>query len=272
MPKPKKGGEFLALLSLADHHFGKLCWSPEAGTNYDLKIAEVLFRDAVDDLIAECAGKSVERWLFPLGNDLVHIDNSRNKTFNETPQDVDGRYAKIIETAEMSVIRAVERMAETAPVSVLWIPGNHDRTTSFHVARTVQAWFRNCPRVTVDVGPNPRKYFQWHRTLLGFTHGDQEKIATLPNIMASERPKEWAASDCRHWFLGHMHRSRKWLTQGGDAFEGTEIKVMRSLGGTDRWHHDNGYIGGEKSRAAEVHWYGKTRGYSGHAIVNARAA
>lgn len=267
----KRSGEtYLAVLSLADHHFAKRCFDGETGGNYDLKIAEGLFKNAVDDLLAELKQRPIDRWLFPLGNDLLNSDNPQGTTTGGTPQDMDGRYSKMIETAEMCVIWAIEKMMEVAPVSALLVQGNHDFNTSYHVARTVQAWFRNCDRVTVDASPNPRKYVHWNRTLLGLTHGDQEKVATLPSIMATERPKEWAESDCREWILGHMHRSRQWVTPSADTFEGTTIRVMRSLTKTDKWHHGKGYIGNEKSRGAEVYFYGSTRGYSGHTVVGPR--
>lgn len=270
VPKNGSGETFLGVLSLVDAHAGKLCWAPETGHDYDLKAFEAVYRNAVEDLQAEVGGRSVERWLLPIGSDFFHMDNARNTTFNGTPQDVDGRYAKVIEAGEMAVIWAVEQLMLTAPVSVVWVPGNHDPSTSFHLARTVQAWFRRCDRVTVDAGPNPRKYFAWGCNLLGLTHGNEEKPATLPTLMATERPKEWAASTCREWLLGHMHRSRQWQTQGVDTFEGTTVRVLRSLAGTDSWHHRKGYVSGPTGRAAELFLYGKKRGLAGYALVPAR--
>ena len=269
--KAAKGRDesFLGVISLTDAHAGKLCWHPETGTDYDLKIFEAVYRNAVDDLIAESRGRKIERFLLPIGSDFYHIDNARNTTFNGTAQDVDGRYAKVIETGEMAVIWAVERLMAIAPVSVVWIPGNHDPSTSFHLARTVQAWFRQCGRVDVDAGPSSRKYFAWGCNLLGLTHGDQEKPSSLPSLMATERPHEWAASTCREWLLGHMHRSRQWQTQGVDTFEGTTVRVLRSLAGTDSWHHRKGYISGSQ-KAAEALYYGKTRGLAGYSVVPQR--
>lgn len=261
--------EYLAVLGLFDVHFGKLCWGPETGDNYDLKEAENVFRNAVDDLTGESAGRKVARWVLPIGNDFYHMDNAQNKTLNGTPQDVDGRYAKVIEAGEMAVIQAVERLMESAPVHVVWVPGNHDPTTSFHLARTVAAWFHKAPRVTVDCSPSPRKYLHWNGTLLGLTHGNEEKKETLPNLMATERPKEWAASTCREWLLGHEHRSRQWQTKPVDTHEGTTVRVLKSLAGTDAWHHKKGYVN-VNSAAAEVYFYGKTRGYAGHAVAPAR--
>ena len=266
--KPKSKESYLGVVGLFDSHFGKLCWAKETGASYDLKIAETVYRNAVSDLIEESAHRRIDRWLFPIGNDFFHIDNSRNTTFNGTPQDVDGRYAKIVESGFMSTVWAVERLMKTGQVDVLWIPGNHDPTVSFHLAMFLSAWFRNAKNVTVDVGPSPRKYYTYGKTLLGLTHGNEEKHDQLPTLMATERPTEWSNTICREWLLGHMHRSRQWVTKPVDTYNGTTVRVLRSITGTDSWHHRKGYVGAEPG--AEIYFYGQSRGYAGHAIVNAR--
>jgi hypothetical protein len=274
-PEPKlvskKNAErFLTVVGLFDAHFGKLAWGAETGHNYDLSTAERLYRNAVDDMIGESEGRKVGRFLLPIGNDFFHVDNSRNTTYAGTPQDVDGRYAKLIEAGEMAVVWAVETLLNIAPVDVVWVPGNHDPTTSYHLARTVAAWFRAAKAVTVDYSPSPRKYVRHGCTLIGMTHGSEEKPQSLPALMATERPDDWAAATCREWLLGHHHRSRQWQTQPVDTHDGTVVRVLRSIAGTDAWHHRRGYVG--TTRAAEVYWYGERRGYAGHAVVPVRDA
>jgi predicted phosphodiesterase len=267
--RPRSTGEpFLGVLGLFDIHFGKLAWADETGDSYDLKIAEQVYRNAVDDLIAEAGGRNIERWLLPIGNDFFHIDNAHNTTAAGTPQDADGRYAKIIAAGEAAVVSAIESMRAKAPVDVIWVPGNHDTTTSYHLARTMAAWFRQTNDVKVDYGPSPRKYYHWHQTLIGLTHGNEEKHDILPSLMSTERPHEWAASSCHEWLLGHMHRSRQWQTKPIDTYQGTVIRVLPSLTGTDAWHYRKGYVGSK--RASEIYFYGRDRGYAGHSVVNAR--
>ena len=273
-PTPPKvanhpGEPFLCVLGLFDVHFGKLAWGRETGEDYDLKTAESVFRNAVEDMLAESAGRPVTEFLLPIGNDFYHIDNSRNTTHAGTPQDTDGRYAKVIESGELAVIWAVERLMVLGPVRVVWVPGNHDPTTSYHLARTVAAWFRRCDRVSVDCSPSPRKYHRYGTTLLGMTHGNEERHTSLPALMATERPAEWAAAKCREWLLGHQHRSRQFGTRPVDTHDGVTVRVLPSLAGTDAWHHRKGYVSAR--HAAEVYWYGRDRGYAGHAVVPARA-
>lgn len=266
----KVKGDCLAVMGLFDVHFGKFGWWKETGKDYDLKIAESFYENAVADLIAKVSTRRISRWLLPIGNDFYHMDNSRNTTFGGTPQDVDGRYAKVIEAGEMAVAKAIQKMAAVAPVDVVWVPGNHDPTTSYHLARFIWAYFSKCDAVTVDYGPSPRKYYRWERTLLGLTHGNEEKITELPNLMASEKPDDWAAckDGSKEWLIGHWHQSKQWVTKATDTSRETIIRGLMSLSGTDSWHHRKGYV--HTSQAAEVYLYDKADGYCGHNVVYAR--
>lgn len=266
----KVKGDYLAVMGLFDVHFGKHCWGKETGKDYDVDIAVKIFDNAVSDMMESVRSKKIGRWLVPIGNDYFHMDNSRNTTYAGTPQDVDGRYAKVIEAGSMGFVNAIKRMAQTAPVDVVLVQGNHDPTTSYHLAHFTWAYFHLCDSVNVDYGPSPRKYYSWGANLIGLTHGNEEKIHELPNLMASEKPEEWLDSrkGSREWLIGHWHQSKKWVTKTTDTSQETVIRALRSLSGTDAWHHRKGYIG--THQAAEVYLYDKVSGYSGHNVVYAR--
>lgn len=254
----------LAVVGLSDVHFGKLCWAAETGDNYDLKIADRVLKNAVHDLLAKSSHLRIAQFVLPMGNDWLHIDNKDNTTTRGTPQDVDGRFAKVYAAAVEAAVWAVEVLAGLAPVRVEWVPGNHDRTLSLTMCHVVSARFHKSKQVSVNLSPSHRKYFRWGANLLGFTHGDQTEPDKLPNLMATESPDDWAAtkSGTREWLIGHMHRSRKWVTKPVDTFEGTTVRTMQSIAGTDAYHHEHGYVSGR--HAAEVFWYGERSGYAGH--------
>lgn len=266
--QPRKGEPFACVVGLFDVHFGKLCWGDETGKNYDLKIAERVYSNAIEDIIADALHRNVGRFILPIGNDMFHIDNKHNTTFAGTIQDVDGRYAQMIDVVEMAVIRGVEKLISWAPVDVVHVPGNHDPTVSLHLARTVAAWFRSTKRVSVDYSPSPRKYVRYGTNLIGLTHGNEEKHAELPLLMSTEKPIDWADTTCREWLLGHEHRSKMIVTRPVNTFTGVTVRVLKSLASPDSWHHRKGYVGGTQS--AEAYFYGRDRGYAGHSVVNAR--
>lgn len=258
----------LAVVGLFDAHFGKLCWGEETGTDYDLRIAENLFTDAIVDLVDKSKHLGIGKFMIPVGNDLLHIDSHKNATTNGTVVDTDGRFCKIIATAEMAVIKAIDYARSVAPVDVVYVPGNHDYTTSYHLSRTLSAWYRNCSNVNIDISPKKRKYYRWEKVLLGMTHGNHEKKHDLTGLMALESPHDFAESVCREWLLGHEHRFKQFQTQTGDTHQGVVIRTLRSLSGTDAWHHENGFVGARQ--AAEIYYYNNIDGYCGHYVHNVR--
>jgi hypothetical protein len=152
-------------------------------------------------------------------------------------------------------------MLETAPVDILLVPGNHDRQSSLHAARFIWAFFHNNPSVHVDFSCRPRKYYTYGKTLLGFTHGNEEKHADLPILMATEVPRQWAETDCHEIHLGHYHKRKSIRTVSVDSFNGTDIRILPSLCGTDAWHHRRGYVSGKHSAEALLYEYDD--GFSG---------
>lgn len=267
-PSRVKGDTYMALMGLFDVHFGKLCWRNETGEDYDLKIAEAVFRNAVEDLIAESRHRHVSKILLPVGNDWLHVDTRTHTTTRGTPQDVDGRFSKVLATGIRAAVWAVEAMASVAPVQVELVPGNHDRTLAECLCHVLDARFHHTDRVTVGTEPKTRKYVRYGTTLLGLTHGDLVKPETLPMLMPAEAPKEWAETRCHEWITGHGHRELKWTTKDTHSTAGTKVRMLRPLTRTDLYHFDHGYVG--EMPGAEVLFYGFERGYAGHSVVYAR--
>lgn len=254
---------FTAEISALDLHVGKYAWDEETGANYDIRIAEQAFTIAVDDLISRVlAVGTVERFIFPIGNDLLQTDNETSTTTAGTYVDTDSRYVNSFRRACALMRWAVDRMACHAPVTALVVPGNHDRLTAFHVGDVLEAYYRSNATVTIDNRPRPRKYVQIGTTLLGFTHGNEEKEKDLPLIMATEEPLKWSTTTHREWHTGHLHKSRETRWSAGDSFGGVRVRVLPALCSADAWHSLKGYVG--ELRAAEAYMWHDTKGYLGH--------
>ena len=263
-PKPQKaGGPYLVELSLFDAHFGKLAYD---GKSYDTKTAERVFSAAVGELLDRLAGWKVASVLIPVGNDFFNVDNWKGETARGTRVDNDGPFAAVFESGCLAMVAAIDRCLQRAPVELLWVPGNHDPSTSWYMMRFLQAWYRSSKAVTVDQDMRPRKYRRHGCCLLGFTHGDQEAHRDLPTIMAAEVPEMWAASAWREIHLGHFHRAKQTVHKTTDEFGGVRVRVLPSLSGTDRWHYAKGYVGAK--RAAEAYLWHATDGYAGHVSAN----
>ena len=244
---PKTGERFMLEVSLFDAHFGLLAWNRETGDDYDLKLAEASYAETMEDLLAKTVGCRPEKILLPFGNDFFHVNNPEGLTpMAHNILDVDGRLCKVIETGERALIRAVERCLKIAPVHILWIPGNHDPETSYFMCRILQAHFHDNPNVLVDVEPPPRKYLQYGSNLIGFTHGNQEKHADLPRIMADENKKIWGGIKFSEWHTGHFHKEKETRFLAADSYGSTSVLVLPSISGTDAWHFGKGYVKGKR--------------------------
>lgn len=255
-------------ISLFDAHFGKLAWHRETGEDYDLRIAEEVYRNAVKDLLNHTSGYNVDRIIYPIGSDFFHINNAANTTKAGTPQDVDGRLAKVYLAGCMAVVNAIDHCVQVAPVEGIWTGGNHDMETSWFMAQYLQAWYRNTKNVTIDAEPKTRKYRELGVNLLGFVHGDKERLQNLPTLMASEVPQAWARSKHREFHVGHKHKAHEIQTVTVDGNGPIRVRTLPSLSATDKWHYEQGYVGG--LRAAEAYLWDYKDGYVGHFSAAAR--
>ena len=248
-------------ISLYDAHFGKLCWGPETLNSGDLKTSAMHYAQAGDKMLTKVIGYPIDRILLPIGNDFFHINNWLNTTGKGTLQDVDTRLAKIFDVGCKSVINLINRCVQVAPVDVMWIPGNHDPETSWFMAKVIEAYYHETDAVRVCTDPTWRKYLKYGTTLLGYTHGNEEKESDLPLIMATEQPDFWAATTCRSWRLGHFHTKRQRKYTSGDTINGVTIDYLPSISMTDAWHFRKGYVGNPK--AGEAWLWSHDEGYAG---------
>lgn len=257
---------YLYEISIFDLHLAKLCWEGETGANYDSKIAESRYLEAIDNLLSRVRDYPIERVLLPTGSDLLHVDNTANTTFAGTRQDVDTRIHKAYRTLWRMLVTAIDRCAAVAPVDVLMVPGNHDFERVRTVGEVLYAWYRNTDRVTIDNAPTTRKYYRYGKSLLGFTHGDKEKMHDLPLIMARERQEDWAQADHFEYHLGHWHKKGEQRYTAGDTFNGVVVRIIPSLCEADSWHAEHGYTKG--LRSAEAYLWEHDTGYAGHFSSN----
>jgi len=254
----KKGGiedKNLLEISIFDLHIGKLAWGGETFENYDVKIARKRFLDSIQKLVQRASGFNFERILFPVGNDFFNSDTMENTTTKGTPQDEDLRWQKTFSVGVRLLVDAINMLRETGvPVDVLVIPGNHDFERSYYMGAYLEAWFKNDVAVNINNHASPRKYYRYGNTLLGLTHGSEEKETSLPMLMATdvESKPMWSETKFHEWHLGHIHRKRtvKYEINKSRPLNedlGVTIRYLSSLTGTEEWHHKKGFVGSTKA-------------------------
>jgi hypothetical protein len=260
-PRPKypRGTGRWATLIVADPHFGKYAWRQTAGEDYDLGIAAKLVREASDELLSVAAACRPSRITVVTLGDVFHYDTPGGTTTKGTPLERDGRLPKMFEEGSDCMISVIDGAAKVGPVDTLIVGGNHDETLTVCFQKVIAMRFRNDRRIRTDATWTPRKYLSHGRNLLGFTHGDKAK-KKLPQLMAIERPQEWATCWYREWHTGHLHNQAAEASRPINTIDGVIVRTAPTLCATDDYHAAEGYIG--QRRAMELFVYEEDGGLS----------
>lgn len=250
-------------INVPDLHAGKLAWSKETGYgNYDTTIALDLFETAVLALLARNAHITFDRIVFVVGNDLSHSDTIGGTTTRGTQLDNDSRYHKVFVRIRERLVKIIrEYLLPVAPVTIIGCPGNHDKTTAWHIVDSLEQRFFDNADVEVMNDPVERKYFQWGEVLLMFTHGDTGKKADYPLTMAQEEKVKWGNSTYREIHTGHIHQTML------QEFHGVRVRVLPALCEPDAWHAASNFVG--NLRTAEAYAWNNKTGLINQAFYNA---
>lgn len=245
--------DHLLVINPADIHIGKYAKELETGDGYDCETAVERVLEGIQGLLEKSAGFGIEKVLFCIGNDILHIDNVYNQTTAGTRQDVDGKWWEHFEIALMLYVKCIEMLRHIAPVDVLHSMSNHDYQSGFHLAHALKSWFRKDNDVDFDISVAHRKYYQYGSNLIGLEHGDGAKMVNLPLLMAQEQPKMWADTKYRYFYLHHLHHKvkHKWLD--AKDYVGVTVEYLRSPSGTDSWHSRKGFTGVPKAVEGFLH-------------------
>lgn len=248
-PPAAAASDLLTLFPANDWHVGMFAWKKEVGTDWDLKIAENTIGRAVEDTMA-CSPASGHCVVLG-GGDLLHADNSDNKTAKSgNVLQVDGRYQKVIGVAVRLMVRTTDAaLMRHQHVTLRILPGNHDEHSAVAIAYFLLAWYRNEPRVTVDVDPSLFWWFRFGQVMLGATHGHTVKIAQMPGIMAARRAEDWGATKFRYVHGFHLHHSAKTATEGNGVICETHQAPIPQ----DAWHYGAGFLSGRSLQAITYH-------------------
>ncbi len=253
-PKIKKSkSKNLLVINPADIHIGKYSNSVETGDSYNCKIAQDRVIEGISGLLKQASGFDIDKVLFCIGNDILHVDNVYNTTTKGTPQDSDGKWWEHYEVALELYVKCIEMLRKVAPVDVVHSMSNHDYQSGFHLAHTLKSWFRKAEGVSFDISVSYRKYYKYGTNLIGIEHGDGAKMENLPLTMAQENPKDWAQTTHRYWYLHHVHHKVKHKWRDAKDFIGVTVEYMRSPSSADSWHSRKGYMGTPKAVEGFVH-------------------
>lgn len=235
------------VMSLQDIHFGK-----EGNETIDQD-----FENAVNDLIQRASNSHhIDTLYFVIGGDLINMDSFNGATTSGTPVDNGMSATQAYTQAFDSMHWAVTNIANFCDnLVVVYIPGNHDRLSSFHLVHALSKSIKS-DNITWDVDYAERKVHVWGNNFNAFEHGDVRSKST-PLVYATEFALQWGNSKFRTLFTGHYHQNKKveYITKSEEI--GFVHKTLPSLCKTDYYHYHNKYVGNRRSAILELQSWDK---------------
>ncbi len=250
IPAPTQtSGDLLTLTPCNDWHINLLTWSRETGQNWDLKIAESVIGGGIEEAIDRSPPSAIGVVLG--GGDLVHADTNDNRTAQSgNVLEADGRHQKGIEVAQRLKVRTIDAaLRKHQYVIVRVLRGNHDEYSSVAIAYFLQAWYRNEPRVTVDVDASLFWWYRFGKVMLGATHGHTVKLKDMAAIMAHRRAEDWGLTRFRYVHGFHIHHQSKYATEGGGVISESHQAPIPQ----DAWHYGAGFLSGRSVQTISYH-------------------
>lgn len=241
------------IIDIADLHIGKYASALESGEDYGVDMAVNLAWRGVVGILDKASSYNLDKIVFVVGNDVLHIDGPNNTTTAGTRQDVDKIWHENFQAAKNLYVGIVGHLVDVADVHIMHNPSNHDCVTGYMLADTLFSWYRNHPNITFDVSMAHRKYFTYGLNLISTSHGDGAKMEDTPLIMANEAPMDWAKTRFRYIYLHHLHHMKKTNFLSGKDYHGATVEYLRSVSYTDSWHHRNGYQHAPKCVTGFIH-------------------
>lgn len=242
----------LGVLQICDVHYGAECNKEEHGINWGAKECEEDVDYIVSQAIDKIKREGVNKILLVMTGDGMNSDTLDHTTAHGTqqhdcldPDQIFKGYARIC-------ISAINRITTEGgvPVEFIHTVGNHDELAGMHLTSTLDLVFDNNPNVKIGDERNFRKYRKFGKSLLMFSHGQQEgrRVQTLP---AMEEPKAWG--DAKYAYVITEHTHQYGLNPNGRVFQ----YIGATIAPPGTWTNRSGYIGARRGAAFYVFDYEK---------------
>jgi hypothetical protein len=233
-----------AVISLQDLHFGKT-------GNEDLATHVT---KAIEYLISKAhVNYTLQKVIFVIGADTLNMDTFDGTTTKGTPVENSATATNAYLAAFDSLSKALSHIYNyTEELEVVFIPGNHDRLSSFHLLHALKQMFQSWSRMTFNIEYAERKVLMYGKNMICFEHGDVS-AKNNPLVFAVEFPQEWGASVHRLLYTGHYHgrKTKEYVTENEE--NGFVSRIIPALTSSDYYHYHNKWIGNKRAAILHIH-------------------
>lgn len=232
------------VISLQDLHFGKV------GNENMHKIME----KAIMYLVGKAfRNYNLEKVIFIIGPDTLNMDTFDGTTTKGTPVENSEVATKAYVKAFDAVCSAITTLKNYCEhLEVVFVPGNHDRLSSYHMIHAASQVFKQQFDITFNVEYAERKVITYGKNMIAVEHGDASS-KNNPLVYAVEFPTQWGASTHRMLYTGHYHgrKTKEVITENEE--QGFVTRIIPALTSSDYYHYHNKWTGNQRSAIMHIH-------------------
>lgn len=232
------------IISLQDLHFGK-------PGNENMGI---VMDKAICYLISKAyANYNLEKIVFVIGPDTLNMDTFDGTTTKGTPVENSETATKAYMKAFDAICLAIGKIKHFCNnLEVVFIPGNHDRLSSFHLIHAVSQVFKLSPEIIFNTTYKERKVVMYYDNMIALEHGDVSS-KNNPLVFATDFPKEWGSSKHRFLYTGHYHgrKTKEVITENEE--QGFITRIIPALTSSDYYHYHNKWTGNQRAAIIHIH-------------------
>ena len=219
-PAHRENAEGMLEIPLFDMHWG---------------IADMdYYRDTLEEILAIVSSKHWDKIVIPVGQDLFHNDSITDGKTTKGTLIEKVNLTKAVRDAETFYFNLIDTALQNAnDVSVIYSPGNHDKTVGWFFARILKTRYGEI----VDDTTDERKVVWWNGCFIGITHGDKKADSPhgLMGNFTTGFPELFASAKVREIHAGHLHN------ETSKDMYGVQVRRMSTGNKDDEWTIGEGY-------------------------------
>ncbi len=232
-PRQYKLGSLVLEAILADIHVA----------NESLSHNELIerVRHVVFEIKRRTVGLQLEEIILVQLGDIFHFDGYGRQTTSGTQVTSNGNYQDMFDKGVDLMIWVLDELSLITKVKMVNLFGNHDKVTSYALARTLGAYYKDNPNVIIDTTHDVIKFIEIGVNGVALIHGDMPK-QNIYNVFSTDKAGRELFGRTTYFenHVGHLHHEIS-LDKNGVI-----TRWIPSITTPDEWHLANGYRGAKQ--------------------------
>jgi len=191
----------------------------------------------VEKILKKAAtGSNLQKLIYIIGSDELNSEWTETTTKGTPQQNILGYQTSFQAVCyhEVNVINQLLKYSDS--IEVIYIPGNHDNFSGWHIASWLRVYYKDQKNIEIDISPSYTKYVKFSNTAMMFNHGDEMKPEKLAQNFPIEFKEHWSSCDHYFVFTGDKHVELSKSIGGIKFYQVPALSKSKSW-----WDSRNGY-------------------------------